>query len=112
MMCPASVRPVRASPTSAASAQKTWAHLRIVERIGEGAFGEVYRAFDPRRDGEVALKVLRPGVSSEPPQVRVIRESRNLGRVQHPNVVAVYGARASVRRAGFWMELIRGTTLT
>ena len=60
----------------------------------------------------MALKVLRPGISSEPPQVRVIRESRNLGRVQHPNVVALYGARASVRRVGFWMELIRGTTLT
>ena len=112
MVSPASVRPVRASQTSAASAQKTWAHLRIIERIGEGAFGEVYRAFDPRRGGDVALKVLRAGVSSEPPQVRVIRESRNLGRVQHPNVVAVYGARASVKRAGFWMELIRGTTLT
>ena len=89
----------------------SWGHLQLLERIGGGAFGDVYRAFDPRVGREVALKVLRASVPLAELQRRVMRESRNLGKVQHPNVVAVHGAQASVRRTGFWMELIRGTTL-
>ena len=88
-----------------------WGHLQLLERIGGGAFGDVYRAFDPRLGHEVALKVLRASVPTGELQARVMRESRNLGKVQHPNVVAVHGALAGVRRTGFWMELIRGTTL-
>ena len=71
----------------------------------------MYRAFDPRLGREVALKVLRASVPIPELQTRVMRESRNLAKVQHPNVVAVHGAQAGVRRTGFWMELIRGTTL-
>jgi hypothetical protein len=89
----------------------TWGHLQVLERIGGGAFGDVYRAFDPRLGREVALKVLRASVPTVELQARVMRESRNLARVQHPNVVAVHGAQAGVRRTGFWMELVRGTTL-
>jgi serine/threonine-protein kinase len=90
---------------------RTWGRLRLLERIGGGAFGEVYRAFDPRLNGEVALKVLRTDVPAEELQGRVARECRNLARVRHPNVVAVHGAQVGVRRTGFWMELIRGATL-
>lgn len=89
----------------------TWGHLSLLERLGGGAFGEVYRAFDPRLRREVALKILRAGVAIEELRTRVMRESRNLAKVQHPNVVAIHGAQAGVRRTGFWMELIRGTTL-
>ncbi len=89
----------------------TWGRLHLLERIGEGAFGEVYRAFDPRLHREVALKVLRGGASGEQLHSRVIRESSNLAKIRHVNVVAVLGAKAGVRRAGFWMELVRGATL-
>ena len=89
----------------------TWGHLQLLERIGGGAFGEVYRAFDPRLGREVALKVLRASVPIAELQTRVMRESRNLAKVRHANVVAVHGAQAGVRRTGFWMELVRGTTL-
>jgi eukaryotic-like serine/threonine-protein kinase len=89
----------------------SWGHLQLVERIGGGAFGEVYRAFDPRLGREVALKVLRGSVPTAELQARVMRESRNLAKVRHPNVVAIHGAHASGRRTGYWMELIHGTTL-
>ena len=89
----------------------TWGHLHLLERIGGGAFGEVYRAFDPRLGSRGRAEGPARQRAERGLQSRVMRESRNLAKVQHPNVVAVHGAQAGVRRTGFWMELIRGTTL-
>jgi serine/threonine-protein kinase len=85
--------------------------MQVIERIGDGAFGDVYRAFDPERLREVALKLMRSGVSRDRPSARALREYRNLAKVCHPNVVAVYGVETGSRRAGLWMELIRGVSL-
>ena len=88
-----------------------WGHLLLLEEIGEGAFGEVYRARDPWLDREVALKLLKPSVSSRVPPSRIISEARALARLRHPNVVTVYGADVHDGRVGLWMELVRGRTL-
>jgi serine/threonine-protein kinase len=88
-----------------------WGHLLLLEKIGEGAFGEVHRARDPWLDREVALKLLRPDASGGLPAVRIVSEARTLARVRHPNVVTVYGADMQDGRAGLWMELVRGRTL-
>ena len=74
-----------------------WGSLRIVERIGGGTFGEVYRAFDPRLDRDVALKLLHPpSLYQSPvetlPASAVVEEGRLLARVRHPGVVTVHGA--------------------
>ncbi len=88
-----------------------WGHLVLLEKIGEGAFGEVYRARDPWLDREVALKLLRPEVADRVPATRLVGEARTLARVRHPNVVSVYGADMHDGRVGLWMELVRGRTL-
>ena len=89
-----------------------WGHLRLVERIGRGAFGEVYRAWDTRLDREVALKLLPAGPSSgDRAASAIIHEGRLLARVRHPNVVTIYGAEQIADQIGLWMEFVRGHTL-
>jgi eukaryotic-like serine/threonine-protein kinase len=89
-----------------------WGNLVLLEKIGEGAFGEVYRARDPWLDREVALKLLRPTVTDRVPASRIVSEARALARVKHPNAVTVHGADVHDGRAGLWMELVRGATLS
>lgn len=87
-------------------------HLRLFERIGRGAFGEVYRAWDCRLDREVALKLLpaSSGAQDRSPS-SLIQEGRLLARVRHPNVVTIYGAEPIDERIALWMEFVRGQTL-
>ncbi|MEO8259328.1 MAG: protein kinase [Acidobacteriota bacterium] len=87
-----------------------WGPLRIIEPIGCGTFGDVYRAWDTRLDREVALKILRRHESNGD-STTVIEEGRLLARVRHPNVVTVYGAERINGRVGVWMELVHGRTL-
>ena len=89
-----------------------WGHLRVLERIGCGAFGEVYRAWDTRLDREVALKLLPADRGAgDGPASSIIQEGRLLARVRHPNVATIYGAEQIGTRIGLWMEFIRGRTL-
>ena len=105
------VTPSRLEP-KVADAPVLWGHLRLVERIGRGAFGEVYRAWDTRLDREVALKLLPAGPSSgDRAASAIIHEGRLLARVRHPNVVTIYGAEQIADQIGLWMEFVRGHTL-
>ena len=92
-----------------ALAPDQWAHLRVLERIGRGSFGEVFRAWDTRLDREVALKLLP--VEGERDTSSFIEEGRLLARVRHPNVATIYGADQVDNRIGLWMELVPGRTL-
>jgi len=83
-----------------------WEDLEIRERIGGGAFGDVYRAWDPKLEREVALKVAAPGASSIG-----VREGRLLAKVRHPNVLAVHGADERDGRLALRTELVAGRTL-
>lgn len=99
----------------------TWGFLRALERLGEGGFGEVWRAWDSSLEREVALKLRRlatapagghPLVRTSDPATRHwLDEARRLASVRHPNVLTVYGAAEHDARAGLWTELVRGETL-
>jgi eukaryotic-like serine/threonine-protein kinase len=91
---------------------ETWGHLAVLEKIGEGAFGAVYRARDGKLERDVALKLLWAAEPDTPSSSsRALKEARLLARVRHPNVVTVYGADRIDGRVGLWMELIKGRTL-
>ena len=89
-----------------------WGHLELIERLGAGAYGDVYRAWDPQLEREVALKLLRAdGTSDDLPTSRIAMEGRLLARVRHPHVITVHGVASHDGRVGLWMELVRGVTL-
>ncbi len=89
-----------------------WGHLAVLASIGVGGFGEVYRAFDPMLQREVALKLRRTGNQFAPVAGRAfIEEARRLAQVRHPHVLAVHGAAVHDGRAGIWTDLITGETL-
>jgi serine/threonine-protein kinase len=90
--------------------QVHWGPLVIIDKIGRGSFGDVYRAWDPRLDREVALKLI-PEAASGADASPVVEEGRLLARVRHPNVLTVYGAERIDGRIGIWTELIDGETL-
>ena len=93
-------------------ALETWGPLRLLEGIGRGAFGDVYRAWDSRLDREVALKLLPADPSSSNQlATSIIEEGRLLARIRHPNVVTVHGAERIDDRVGLWMEYVDGRTL-
>src|SRR5262249_34888359 len=83
-----------------------WGHLLLLERVGSGSFGDVFRAWDTRLEREVALKL-----TDAASPVVAIEEGRLLARVRHPNVVAVYGAERLGSHIGIWTEFIHGKTL-
>lgn len=109
--------PLASLPGSPETGQGTadlgrWGHLRLLERVGRGSFGEVFRAWDPRLAREVALKLLPAEPSSNPiAESETIQEGRLLAKVRHPNIVTVHGAEQIGDRVGVWMEFVRGSTL-
>jgi TolB-like protein/Flp pilus assembly protein TadD/predicted Ser/Thr protein kinase len=100
---------VGSSPTSPPD---YWAHLHILEAVGHGACGVVYRAWDTRLDREVALKLVPAESPTRDARLSsIISEGRLLARVRHPNVVTIYGADQIGDQVGLWMEFIHGRTL-
>jgi len=97
-------------PTEPDGEPLNWGHLQVLERLGEGGFGVVYRAFDTVLQREVALKLRRPG-ALDAGQRAAIDEARRLARVRHPHVLAVHGADLHDGRIGIWTDLLHGRTL-
>lgn len=89
----------------------TWGALEIRTHVGRGRFGDVYRAWDPALDREVALKLVRHADAEDTAETRVVEEGRLMARVRHPNVVTIHGAQRIDGVSGLWMEFVEGRTL-
>jgi TolB-like protein len=91
---------------------RTISHYRILEQIGAGGMGVVYRALDARLDREVALKVLSPALSNDKDFLaRFQREARTLSKLNHPNIATVHDFDTEDGTSFLVMELVRGTSL-
>ncbi|HEX9764474.1 MAG TPA: serine/threonine-protein kinase, partial [Candidatus Acidoferrales bacterium] len=92
---------------------KTLGHYRIIEKIGAGGMGVVYRARDDRLERDVALKVLPTGMlADEAARQRFRKEALALARLNHPNIATVHDFNTQEGADFLVMELVAGTSLS
>ncbi len=86
--------------------------LEIIELLGSGGMGVVYKARQPQLDRFVALKILPAGVAADPEFAeRFAREARALAKLNHPNIVGIYDFGQAEGVYYFMMEYVEGVTL-
>ena len=92
---------------------QTLGHYHIVEKIGAGGMGEVYRAHDDQLDRDVALKVLPAGLlADDAARKRFRKEALALAKLNHPNVETVHEFGTQGGMDFLAMELIAGSLLS
>jgi serine/threonine protein kinase len=91
---------------------QTFLHYSIVEKIGKGGMGEVFRAKDQKLGRDVAIKVLPEEFAKDADRVaRFQREAKLLASLNHPNIAAIHGLEESDSTHFLVLELIEGDTL-
>jgi eukaryotic-like serine/threonine-protein kinase len=91
---------------------QVFGHYRIVNQVGAGGMGVVYRAHDERLDRDVALKVLSPGVlSDEKARKRFRNEALALAKLNHPNIATIHDFDTEAGFDFLVMEYVHGMTL-
>jgi tetratricopeptide (TPR) repeat protein len=85
----------------------------LIGRVGAGAMGTVYAAYDPKLERKVALKLLHPSPSEAPEQLeaRLVQEAQAMARLSHPNVVSVFDVGSWHGQVWLAMEFVEGQTL-
>lgn len=84
----------------------------LLEEIGSGGFGRVYRVRDLALEREVAMKVLHPSLTSDLAVIeRFRREAQLAGRLRHPNIVGIYDIMGRAGLQWYTMELVPGQSL-
>ena len=92
--------------------RQTVSHYKILEKLGEGGMGVVYRAHDTELDRDVALKFLpRHVTANEPEQARFLQEARAEALLNHPNICTVHAIEKSDGEQFIVMEYVEGKTL-
>ena len=86
--------------------------FQLRERLGGGGFGQVYRAYDPRLDRVVALKVLKDPHPNGRAIERFFREARAAARLDHPNIVSLHDAGRDAGRCWIAYQFVEGPTLS
>jgi serine/threonine-protein kinase len=84
----------------------------LIDQVGSGSFGHVYRVRDLRLNREVAMKVLDPRLTQDPAIAEAFqREAQLAASLKHPNIVSIYDIDARLGLLWYTMELIRGKSL-
>ncbi len=100
-----------ARASSGSTTPDTWGRYRLANKVGEGSYGSVYRAWDSELERDVAIKILHRRVGDTRLKDRLLQEGRALAKIRHNNVVNVLGIEAHADRVGLCMEFVRGNTL-
>jgi hypothetical protein len=116
-LSPHTREPTEPSPTT--DWAQTWSRgslgslgrFQLRERLGDGGFGQVFLAYDPRLDRDVAVKVLKQANPGERVMERFFREARAVARLDHPNIAAVHDAGFDRGRCWVAYQLISGRPL-
>src|SRR5207247_10397643 len=106
-------KPAAVSGSKAAiRTQQRIGNYRVVERVGVGGMGAVYRAVHVELDREVALKILPPEMNSNPTMVaRFKQEAKAAAQLQHENIVQIYDVSEDKGRHFLALEFINGKDL-
>jgi serine/threonine-protein kinase len=91
---------------------RRFSHYRVLERLGAGGMGVVYRAHDERLQRDVALKLLsREAVGDQRARERLVAEARKAAGLNHPNVCTIHEVGEAEGQTYFAMEWVRGQPL-
>lgn len=105
---------MRAELFGEAPPELTLGRYRVIDMLGSGGMGVVYRAYEPELDRMVALKIIRPrmdAAKNETYLARFVREGRVMAKLGHPHIVTVYEAGTAADVGYLAMELLSGGSL-
>lgn len=87
-------------------------NYQIISLLGEGGMGSVYKAYDLQLERYVAIKIINPKLIKNPQFIDRFRfEAKNQAKLNHPNIVTVYGFIETREATGFIMEFVDGSTI-
>ena len=105
-------RYLRGTALAGLPAMKTLGKFEILEKLGQGAMGVVYKARDPLIGRLVALKTITTGLAEDPSLLeRFYREAHSAGALQHPNIVTIYELGEADKTPFIAMEYLNGSSL-
>jgi serine/threonine protein kinase len=87
-------------------------NYRLIDRLGAGGMGEVWRAEDTRLLRPVAIKILSERIANDPEwKARFLREARTIAQLNHPNIATIYSIEQEADKFFIAMELVEGESL-